>query len=451
MRIFINISCLFVLILTSTGLKSQEELSVFQAIEKALRNNYEVQLVTGNYEVAALQNSWGQAGMIPTFSINLGNTASIQDNTNNPATFFPGVLFSDNFQASLSMNWTIFSGFGVRINKERFDQLQLQTKGNGIIVIENTIYDVILGYYTAVVQKRKMDVLAGLLKYSRDKLEYYRLKNEVGISTSFDLLEFENQVLTDSTNYILQKLSYANAQRNLNLLMAEKDIEKNYTLTDSLEFDANLDDYQSLKSKMVANNQNLQNQYINYELQELNLRAKKSAYYPVVTLNMSTTPSVGYFRLFGDEGFSASTNAWANTGAINVRYDLFQGWNRKRNTEIAMIQRDMAGIQIEQLQQRLTHQLKGIHDLYSVRTKVEQMSRQRINHAAKLWNLGKEKYDMGLINVFNLNDIKLSYEQALLSYYDRLFELLQTHYDLMRITGGISQQYNLQENFGKEE
>jgi outer membrane protein TolC len=289
------------------------------------------------------------------------------------------------------------------------------------------------------------------LDYSKEKLNYYRLKNEVGVSTSFDLLEFENQVLTDSTNYILQSLSFSNAQRNLNLLMAETDIEKTYLLTDSLEFDANLDAFDALKSQMMANNQNLQNQYINYELQELNLRAKKSAYYPIVTLNLSTAPSVGYFRLFGDDGFSASTNAWANTGTVNVRYDLFQGWNRKRNTEIASIQRDMAGIQIEQLQQNLTHQLKGIHELYSVRAKVEQMTRKRINHAAKLWTLGKEKYELGLINVFNLNDIKLSYEQAVLSYYDRLFELLQTHYDLMRITGGISQEYNLQENFGKSE
>ncbi|MGB1104718.1 MAG: TolC family protein [Crocinitomicaceae bacterium] len=449
MKSLFKISILSYIVLFSLNSKAQEPLSVIQAIEKALRNNYDIQLVTGNYEVAALQNSWGQAGMIPTFSLNLGNTASLQDNTNNPATFFPGVLFSDNFQASLGMSWMIFSGFGVKINKERFDQLQLQTKGNGIIVIENTIYDVILAYYTALVQERKLSVLSDLLAYSREKLNYHRLKNEVGISTSFDLLEFENQILTDSTNVILQELSFANAQRNLNLLMAETDVDKTYELTDSLEFDTNSETFENLKSQMVANNQNLQNQYINHELQELNLRAQQSAYYPIVTLNLNTTPSVGYFRLFGDAGFSAATNAWVNSGAVNLRYDIFEGWNRKRNIEIAEIQKDMAGLQIEQLQQNLTHQLKGIYELYDVRKKVEQMSRQRIDHAVKLWNLGKNKYEIGLINVFNLNDIKLSYQQAVLSYYDRLFELLQTHYDLMRITGGISQEYNLQENFGK--
>lgn len=424
----------------------QESLTVFQAIEKALRNNYDIKLIEGNYQVSKLQNSWGQAGLIPTFSLNVGNTATIQDNTNNPATFFPGVLFNDNLQASLNMAWTVFNGFGIQINKERFDQLQQQTKGNAIVVIESTIYEVILAYYTAVVQDRKLGVTGELLEYSNEKLAYHKLKNEVGVSTGFDILEFENQVLTDSTNYLLQELAFKNAQRNLNLLMAEE-VEREYALVDSLEFQSQLTNYTELKEKMYSNNQNLKNQFINYELQELNLRAKKSAYYPVVTLNLSTTPSVGYLSLLDDEDFSVSTNAWSHTGTVNIRYDLFQGWNRKRNVEIAEIQRDMAGMEIEQLKLNLSHQLRGSFDLYQTRSKVENMSLKRLEHSRTLWQLGREKYDLGLINIFNLNDIKLSYEQAVLAYYDRLFELLQTHYDLLRITGGISQQFNISDNF----
>ncbi len=425
---------------------AQDELTVFGAIEKALTNNYDIKLVDQNYQVSKLQNSWGQAGMVPTFYINVSNVASLQDNTNNPATFFPGVLFNDNLQASLNMSWTIFNGFGIRINKERFDQMQTQTKGNAIVVIENTIYDVILAYYTAVVQERKLNVMSDLLNYSKEKLEYYRLKSDMGINTSFDLLEFENLVLTDSSNYLLQELSFQNAQRNLNLIMAA-DVETTYSLTDSLGFPNQAKTYTELKENMVANNQNLKNQFINYELQELNVKAQKSAYYPIVTLNLSTTPSVGYFRLFGDEGFSSSTNAWSHTGNINLRYNIFQGWNRKRNSEIAAIQLDMAGLQVEQLTLNLSHQLKGFYELYQTRIKVESMSLKRMEHANKLWELGREKYDLGLINVFNLNDIKLAYEQTLLNYYDRLFELLQSHYDLMRLTGGISQEFKISENF----
>ncbi|MEO9532635.1 MAG: TolC family protein [Crocinitomicaceae bacterium] len=427
---------------------SQEELSVTQALEKSLAKNYGIKLIAANYEISKTQNSWGMAGMIPTFSLNVNNNTSLQDNTNNPATFFPGVLLNDNLQASLNMNWTVFSGFGIRINKERFDMLQAQTKGNAVVVIETAIYDVILAYYTAVVQERKMAVMEELLAYSSEKLEYYRLKKELGLTTSLDMLEFENQVLTDSTNLLLQRLAFKNAKRNLNLLMAE-DVEVDYVLTDSLEVKTANATYEDLKSNMMANNSNLKNQFVNFELKDLEVQSKKSAYYPVVSLNLGTTPSVGYFQLFGDNGFSSNTNAWSHQATISVRYDIFQAWNRKRNVQIAEIQQDISAIEIEQMQMQLSHQLRGFFEMYQTRNKIELMASKRVGHAKQLWDLGKEKYDLGLINVFNLNDIKLSFQQAKLSYYDRLFELIQSHYDLMRITGQISQEYNIEGNFDK--
>lgn len=430
--------------------RSQSDLGLMQAIEKALTNNYDIQLIEGNYQISKTQNSWGMAGLIPTFSLNIGNQTSLQDNTNNPATFFPGVLLSDNLQATLDMSWTIFSGFGIRINKERFDIMQSQTKGNAVVVIESTIYNVILAYYTAVVQERKLDVMADLLAYSKKKLAYHELKSDMGISTSLDLLEFKNQVLTDSTNYLLQNLSVKNAKRNLNLLMSE-DVEIDYMLTDSLKISTPQITYDELKENMLSNNTNLINQFMNYELKELEISAKKSAYYPIVTLNLGTSPSVGYFEVFGDNGFSSNTNAWSHNANINIRYDIFQGWNRKRNTQIAEIQRDLAGLEIKQLTLQLSHQLRANFELYQTRNKVQSMSSQRVDHAELLWALGKEKYDLGVINVFNLNDIKLSYQQAVLAYYDRMFEMIETHYDLMRITGQISQEYKISDNFDKQD
>lgn len=433
-------------LLASSVSFTQEELTVFAAIQRALENNFQIKLVHSNHEVSQKQNTWGQAGLIPTFSLNIGNNTSLQDNTNNPATFFPGVLFNDNLQASLNMSWTVFSGFGIKINKERFEKLEEQTAGNAIVVIETTIYEVILAYYTAVVQHRKLDLLKAMLMYSSEKLAYHRMKSEMGLSTSLDLLEFENHLLTDSTNFILQDYSYRNSLRNLNLLMAD-DVELSYDLVDSLEFETPAAPYEELKKEMLATNQNLKNQFLNQELKELDIESRRSAYYPIITLNLGTTPSVGYFEIFGTNGFSSNTSALAHTATINIKYDIFQGMNRKRNVEISRIQHEMAGMQIEELELKLSHQLRANFDLYKTRSQIKTMSLERVKNANKLWNLGKEKYDLGLINVFNLNDIKLAYEQAVLNYYDRLFEMLQTHYDLLRLTGRISQEYKIADTF----
>jgi outer membrane protein TolC len=434
------LSVIFVF-LFSFQVSSQVDLSVAQAVEKALENNYQIKLIQTNVQVSELQNNWGTAGMIPTFLLNLGNSGNLADNSNNPASFFPGVVFSDNLKLSVDMNWTIFNGFGIRINKQKFEQLEEQTKGNAVVVIENTIYETIIAYYTAIVQSRKLKVVKNLLEFSKGKLAYFKMKSDLGTSTSFDVIEFENSVLSDSSSVLIQDLAFKNAKRNLNLLMAEG-VEEDYNLTDKLEFKMSNLSYEDLIKVMMKSNQNIKNQYYNLELQELNQQAQKSAYYPVVTLGLGASPSVGYIQLLGDQGFSTNTNALNYYGTINAKYTLFNGWNRKRNSEIAKIQYESASLQFNELKLKLTHQLKSVYELYQTQTKIEEMTYKMVKHGEKLWKLGKERYNLGVINVFNLNDIKSVYQRTVLSYFDRLFDVLKTHYDLLRLSGQISQEYN---------
>jgi outer membrane protein TolC len=432
------------------SINAQTELSLANAIEKALANNYQIKLIKANYEISQTQNSWGMAGFIPTFSLNVNNNNNLSDNTNNPASFFPGVVLSDNLNASLDMSWTVFSGFGIRINKERFDQLEEQTKGNAIVVIETTIYDIIVAYYTAVTQERKLDILKEMLQFSKSKLDYWQLKADIGIEPSIDLLQYKTQVLTDSSNYLLQQLSFKNAKRNLNLEMGEP-FENEYALTDKIEFDVPAATWGELYDYMIANNQNIKNQYINVELQRLNTEAKQSAYYPVVTLNLGATPSVGRIELFGDNAFTTSTNSVNYYGNVALRYTLFNGYTRDRNVEIAKIQEEISVMQADELVLNLSHNLRAIFELYQTQSKVEDMSLERVKYGKMLWEMGVENYNMGTLNVFALNDIKLAYEQAVMNYYDRLFELVKTHFDLMRLTGTITQQFHIPEKLTPQE
>ena len=417
---------------------SQVDLTVQQAIEKALENNYQIKLVDANIEIASKQNNWGSAGFSPTFDLNLTNAANVSDNTNNPASFFPGKVFNDNLTLSLDMNWTIFNGFGVRINKERFEKLEAQTKGNAMVVIENTIYETIVAYYTAVVQSRKLKIVTDLLVYSKDKLAYFQLKREFGTSSSFDLLQFDNQVLSDSSNIIMQELAVQNAKRNLNLVMGEG-VHEDYKLVEDLTFSVPEMSYSEMNDKMMADNLNLKNQYFNLQLQDLNIKAQKSAYYPVVSLNLGIRPAVGYIELIDSPLSTTNTNSLNYYGNVSARYTIFNGWNRKRNVQIAEIQQSITSLQTDDMKLKLSHQLKGTFEMYQMQAKIENMTMKQVLNAKKIWEIGREKYDLGLINIFNLNDIKLQFEQATLTYYDRLFDLLKTHYDLLRVTGQITQ------------
>lgn len=446
MKKFFLISILFV----SFGSNAQTDLSLSEAIEKSLISNYQIKLVKANMDVAETQNTWGMAGAIPTVNLNINNSNNLNDNTNNPATFFPGVVLVDNVSASLDIAWTVFSGFGIRISKERFDQLEEQTKGNAIIAIEQTIYDVIIAYYTAVTQERKLEILEEMLAFSKSKYDYFKMKSEMGLQPSIEVLEFRNQVLTDSSNYLLQQLSLSNAKRNLNLEMGET-FDASYNLTDKIEFDVPKATWQELYDYMISNNQNIKNQYINMELQRLNTEQKQAAYYPVVNLNLGLTPSFGRISVLSDSIIGFNTNSLNYYANISVRYNLFNGYARTRNVEIAKIQEEIAALQKEDLVLTLTHNLRTIFELYQTQSKVEDMALERVKNGKIFWEMAVEEYNMGgNMRLFELNDVKVRYESAVLSYYDRLLDLLRTHYDLMRITGTITQEYKIADSVNQD-
>jgi outer membrane protein TolC len=238
----------------------------------------------------------------------------------------------------------------------------------------------------------------------------------------------------------MQELALQNAKRNLNLVMGEG-VNVDYKLVEDLTFSVPQLTYSEMEETMIADNLTLKNQYFNLQLQDLNIKAQKSAYYPVVSINAGIRPSVGYIELIDSPLPTTNTNSLNYYGNISARYTIFNGWNRKRNVQIAEIQQNITTLQTDDMKLKLSHQLKGTYEMYQMQTKIEEMTMKRVLNAKELWTIGKEKYDLGLINIFNLNDIKLQFEQATLTYYDRLFDLLKTHYDLLRVTGQITQKF----------
>jgi len=131
-------------------LHSQDPLSLSLALEKALKNNYGIILSTGDTEIAAINNSWGTAGRIPTvgFDASSSNSYDLSGNT-----------LTNRLSLGLGMNWVLFDGFRVSLTKEKLEELEKLSEGNLAVVVENTIENVILYYYNVLLQHERLKVL----------------------------------------------------------------------------------------------------------------------------------------------------------------------------------------------------------------------------------------------------------------------------------------------------
>jgi outer membrane protein TolC len=124
-----------VLILAITsGASAQEKLSLALAIERGLQNNFDVQIQKLEIEIAQENNTWGQAGRLPTVTL----SANQNNNTTErkPANPFAvaGRNISSNLNGQLDVQFILFDGFSITLSKRRLDQLEQLSYGNATLI-----------------------------------------------------------------------------------------------------------------------------------------------------------------------------------------------------------------------------------------------------------------------------------------------------------------------------
>lgn len=438
-----KINLLIVFLLVAISSWGQKELSASQAVFTALENNYQILISEKQVEIADKNNKWSEAGLFPTVSLSVAQQNVIQDNTNNPFTFTPGIILNQSLAPTLNANWNIFSGFKVKISKHRLEQLEAQSANNAIAVIESTIQDVLKTYYNAQLQKDRLNLFEEIMNLSRKRYKYYELKEKYSSSTSLELLQFRNQYLTDSTNFLLQKISFDNSIRNLRLMMNDStQMDQQWILTDNIDVAIGMVDFDNAEEEMLANNQNLKNQYLSLELQKTNTSLQRSFLYPTLDLQLGVSPSWANIREIKNNSFEQGTNSLMYYGNFNLRYTIFNNWKNKRAIEVSKIQEEIADLNIESMKSTLSNNLQNLIETYQVRSQLASISEENLLYAKKAFELAEKRFELGSMNSIDLANFQNSYQNTMIQHYQNLYNKLDTYLEIYKMTGKISLEYS---------
>lgn len=416
------------------SISAQDSLSLENALKVGLKQNFDILLTEKSIEINKIQNSWGQAGRYPTVTLSAQQGNNISDQSNNPTSFIQELLMTNSIQGAGNVSWTLFNGFRVRANKERLEQLQYQSEGNATLVVENTIQGIILNYYQAKLQQEKIKLLQTVIELSRQKWEYQKLKQDLGVALTVDLLQYESAFYQDSTNLIMQKLAYDNAIRNLNLLMGV-DESKEWELTNEIEVSPDLYDFQALKEKMLSSNQNIKNEFINLEILARDITLAKATMYPVVGFNAGAQYQTNSFKIGDyDRVAGATINYYAN---FTLNFTLYDGGKVKRGIKALEVQNEVNEIQLDKLKATLSNELKTHFDLYEARLQMFELSKKSFQVAKQNFNIAKLKENSGLINSFAFRDIEMAYLTTGITMIETGYNLIESQTNLAKLTGGL--------------
>lgn len=459
-------------LLAFTIASAQDPLGVLDAVRIGLANNFDARIQELEVEQAKKLNNWGQAGALP--SINLSTNLNNNIVQRKPANPFAvaGRNISNSAPGQLDVQWTLFNGFAIRLNKERLEKLQEQSEGNARFVVENTVQTIVLGFYNVLLEKQRLDVRTKALTFSRQLYEYVKLRKELGGAITFDVLQQQNNYLTDSANVLRQRLAFRSAVRNLNELL-NVDLEKEYLFMDDFAFTPveSIFDFETMKAKMLESNASLRTQYTFQELQRIARQATQSPLFPSLSLSMGSTGSldqlnakfrptangtvvkstVGYLndddtqpvigRSFSPEYRTLQGYSYGAYANFTLRFTLFNGGQVRRAVQNAEIEQKIVQLGTDRLRLSLENDLRTALEQYHLRRQLASIANTKLKAAELNLSLAYERYKNGSFSAIDLRIIEENLQNAALENYASIFDVLATKTELVRMTGGLLDEY----------
>tara|TARA_B100000401_G_C52729604_1_gene682823 strand:+ start:24 stop:908 length:885 start_codon:yes stop_codon:yes gene_type:complete len=293
-----------------------------------------------------------------------------------------------------------------------------------------------------VLQKEKLDLLQKVVTLAKERLKYEQTKYDIGVSSKIDLLQIKNAMLTDSANIILQKLNYFNAIKNLNLTLGTE-LEKKWIFIDSIDTEIKLFSYDDLKTSTLANNTNVKNQYYNIQLSKEDIKLAKSPFYPIISINSGASFNESTYDIGNLSNTISNTGENINYFAnFSINFRLFDGGKLYNTLRKIKKEKVIHELQYEKIQREVIYQLLLTNDKYNSLISTYQLKQEAFNIAKTNFILANEKQNRGTINSFMFRDIEIAYLSSGISAQEAAYNLMEGKIALLKITGGIIQEFN---------
>jgi outer membrane protein TolC len=412
---------------------AQNVLTVGEAIEIALENNFAIKIAEQQTDIAKQQIYRGNAGMLPTidYNLNVGTNGNYVNQR-----FFDGRTinqfgrsFSPN--TNVSLFWTLYDG---RLMQTRFETLKSQGQrqlAQQQLTVQNTLVNVMQTYYELLLQNQSLKYLNTIIKFYNERLNITKQRWEFGRGSKLDYLQSQSDLTTQRSTFTLTENALKAAKIQLNTLLSrEPDTEFDVETQDTPALQYNLYD---LLNEAKNNNRELLLLQKELEIAKLNQQAAESLLKPRIDLNSS----FGYSFASNNAGFVVSNqNTGLNVG-LTARWNIFNGQQTRRNIEVAKMNINVVELQQENLFQQVTADVVSAYNQYVTDEKIEEIEEANQKVTEENLNISLEKFKLGGSTILELIEAQRSYDISLNRLVNARFNRQISEVDLLRLSGQL--------------
>ncbi len=414
--------------------QAQGLLTVREAVETALENNFEIKLSQNDLRVAKENVTYGNAGMLPTVTGNFTQNNNLQNSTQTQASGEKRSLKNaknNSMNYGVSVGWTIFDGLGMFT---RYDLLKENEKLSDL-ELKRTVLDkvseVISTYFTIVEQNNLLQAIDSSITISKERLQTAENRFSIGKASKLEVLNVQVNLNEDESNRLKQANIVRNLKITLNSLMA-RDLNIMFDVEPDVEYDDTLI-LDELMQKAKKHNPDLQLIAINKRMAELELKRVKAARYPTVRLNTGYNFSETESSL----GFVSQSNARGLNYGVTASVNIFDGFNQRRNERIAKIQIESSELLIEQQNLMINTAIATAFQTYQTNLSLARLEETNEQIARQNLNITLAKYKIGTISAVEFRDAQENFINAVSRFNSSKLQAKLSELQLKEIIGNI--------------
>ena len=425
-----------VIILISQSFFAQELITPNKAVSLALENNYGIKLANSDVEVAKNNASILNSGYLPTLTGNAGASIDKQNSEGKLAsgeTRIANGAETRRYDASINLNYMLFDGLGRSYNYKQLKETEQLTALQARETIENTILQLFTVYYSVAELTENANAITQNLEISKDRLVRAKYQFDYGQSTKLAVLNAEVDINNDSISLMNSKQQLKNFKRDLNLVLGN-------TLPDSFNIDTNITFNQLLNKDELLQKAKLYNatsQQIDKSIaiNSLIIKSEKSAYLPTIGL----TGSYGWNESTNNSplAFTLQNTSSGFSGALNLRWDLFDGGNTITRVKNAKINLEAQNIQKEEFLVTLSRDFNNAWDDYQNKLNIFRLQEDNIKTSKNNFDRTEEKFKLGQLNSIEFRQAQINLLNAELVRNQAKYSAKLAELQLLKISGEI--------------
>ncbi|MEN9521999.1 MAG: hypothetical protein RL065_376 [Bacteroidota bacterium] len=424
---------LLLLIAFAQNVFAQQTLSLQQAIEMVLKNNYDISIAKNKIEVSQLNSDGSISNFLPKAAISISKSGSInsieQKFLNNTETKKNGVI-GNNFNPSLVASWTLFDGMKMFATKHKLKNLVAIGELNYKDTLQNCVAQTIVVYNDIIAAQMQLKAIHEAINLAQERVTITEKQFLVGSSSKVDWLQARVDLNEQKSILLTQQNIYEQKKLELNKLMSMPS-DNLFTVTDSISFNDKL----SLMGETELDKSNFQLLIAN-KIRENSYFSKKeifSSYLPQLTVN----GAYGLSRSSNTAGFSLLNQTQGFSGGISLYIPLFNGTQTNNQVKAANINALNTEMQYKKIQLQTSIKYYKAKLDFKKAKEILQLESENIQLAKENLSIATERFRLGQSNAIEMRQAESSYSNAMNRYVQAQFNAKSVETELLRLMGKL--------------